>query len=446
MSSIEQRVREYIEREKLLCDKGLHLVALSGGADSVCLLLMMQRLGYRVEAMHCNFHLRGDESDRDEAFVKNLCQTRNVELHLAHFDTRAYAALHKMSIEMAARDLRYGYFLQLMLDLGAADICVAHHQDDNVETVLMNLLRGTGLRGLKGIQPRHDDIVRPLLCLSRAEIEQWLEEQGQPFVTDSTNLVADVVRNKLRLDIIPRLKDIFPQATTNILTTARHVGEAMRVYDDTIANRLCHLLRQGDGGIEIDELMNESSAESILYEWLTPVGFSSATIEQISSMLPHLQSGREWTSTTHTVVSHDHRLLLSAIEPERRTMRIPETGTYVYDDTTKFRLVTFEGQHIERDPNVCCVDASTVTFPLEIRPLCNGDRFHPLGMKGTKLVSDFLTDQHFSLIDKRRQLALCNADGSIVWLVGLRMDDRYKVTDKTISTLTITIEQQNTQI
>jgi tRNA(Ile)-lysidine synthase len=127
-------------------------------------------------------------------------------------------------------------------------------------------------------------------------------------------------------------------------------------------------------------------------------------------------------------------------------MCIPETGTYVYDEATKFRLVTFEGQHIERDPNVCCVDASTVTFPLEIRPLCNGDRFHPLGMKGTKLVSDFLTDQHFSLIDKRRQLALCNADGSIVWLVGLRMDDRYKVTDKTISTLTITIEQQNTQI
>ena len=464
---MEERVREFIARHQLLDRGGLHLVALSGGADSVCLLLLLLRLGYRVEAMHCNFHLRGEESDRDEAFVKSLCQhvgagpvparcpdegadpvpARNgVPLHLAHFDTRAYADLHHVSIEMAARELRYAWFEQLRRDLGAATICVAHHSDDNVETVLMNLLRGTGLRGLQGIQPRRGHIVRPLLCVSREEIEQWLHEQSQPFVTDSTNKVADVVRNKLRLDIIPRLKDVFPQATDNILSTAHLASEALKVYDHAVSERLSYLVgnaskrlqQEFEYSISIDELLHEPSPESLLFEWLSPKGFSSHTILQLSQMLPSISSGREWSSATHTLVCHSGRLLLSAIEEQRGPLRIPEPGTYVYDDRMKLRLTIHEGRHIERDYlNVCCADASTIAFPLELRHIRQGDRFHPLGMKGTRLVSDFLTDQHLSIIDKRRQLVLCDAHGNIVWLIGRRMDDRFKVTEKTTKTLRI---------
>ena len=434
---MEKRVSDFILRHHLLAPDVLHLVALSGGADSVCLLLLLLRLGYRVEAMHCNFHLRGEESDRDEAFVESLCQDKGVPLHLAHFDTRAYADLHHVSIEMAARELRYSWFDQLRRDLGAATICVAHHSDDNVETILMNLLRGTGLRGLQGIQPRRGHIVRPLLCVSREEIEQWLHEQGQPFVTDSTNTVADVVRNKLRLDIIPRLKDVFPQANSNILSTAHLVSEALRVYDHAISEQL--RLIAGDGSsISIDELLHEPSPESILFEWLSPKGFSSHTILQISQTLPTISSGREWSSATHTLVCHSGRLLLSAIEEQRGPLLIPEPGTYVYDDKTKLRLTIHEGQHIERDnPNVCCADASTIVFPLELRHIRQGDRFRPLGMKGTRLVSDFLTDLHLSIIDKRRQLVLCDAHGNIIWLIGRRMDDRFKVTKKTTKTLAV---------
>ena len=434
---MEKRVSDFILRHHLLAPDVLHLVALSGGADSVCLLLLLLRLGYRVEAMHCNFHLRGEESDRDEAFVESLCQDKGVPLHLAHFDTRAYADLHHVSIEMAARELRYSWFDQLRRDLGAATICVAHHSDDNVETILMNLLRGTGLRGLQGIQPRRGHIVRPLLCVSREEIEQWLHEQGQPFVTDSTNTVADVVRNKLRLDIIPRLKDVFPQANSNILSTAHLVSEALRVYDHAISEQL--RLIAGDGSsISIDELLHEPSPESILFEWLSPKGFSSHTILQLSQMLPTISSGREWSSATHTLVCHSGRLLLSAIEEQRGPLLIPEPGTYVYDDKTKLRLTIHEGQHIERDnPNVCCADASTIVFPLELRHIRQGDRFRPLGMKGTRLVSDFLTDLHLSIIDKRRQLVLCDAHGNIIWLIGRRMDDRFKVTKKTTKTLAV---------
>ena len=446
-SMIVKRIGEYIERRGLLGREDLHLVAVSGGADSVCLLLVLRELGFRVEAVHCNFRLRGAESDRDEVFVKELCDRQGVELHLTHFDTRAYAELHRVSIEMAARDLRYRYFEQLRRDIGAATVCVAHHQDDSVETVLMNLLRGTGLRGLQGIQPRRGCIVRPLLCVSRREIEQWLAERGQGYVTDSTNMVADVVRNKLRIDIIPRLREVFPQAQANILTTAHFAGEALRVYDSAVAARLEHLLQHGSGitgsvseRCSIEELLREPSPEAILFEWLSPAGFTSAAVVQLCSVLPRLESGREWSSATHTLVSHGGFLILEEKDEERRPLLIPEPGTYVYDENTKMRIAVTDGPHIERgNAMVCCANARTVAFPLTVRRVCRGDRFRPLGMKGTKLVSDFLTDLHLPLTEKRRQLAVCDANGDIVWLVGRRMDDAKKVTAYTAATIRITV-------
>ena len=445
-SMMTEKVEEFIAREQLLDRDGLHLVALSGGADSVCLLLLLQELGYKVEAVHCNFHLRGAESDRDEAFVKELCRQQGVELHLTHFDTLTYAELHKVSVEMAARDLRYHYFGQLRHDIGAATVCVAHHQDDNVETVLMNLMRGTGLRGLQGIQPKRDFVVRPLLCVNRQDIEQWLEEKGQSYVTDSTNRVADVVRNRLRLDIIPRLREVFPQAPANILTTAHFASEALRVYDNAVAEQLQHLLRRGDDSLDIGELLCEPSAESVLFEWLSPAGFSSGTVMQLHSMLPRLESGREWSSATHTVVSHGGYLLLTTKMEERKPLRIPEPGTYVYDETIKFRITVTDGQHIERgNAWVCCADADKVAFPLIVRRVQQGDRFRPLGMKGSKLVSDFLTNLHLPLTEKRRQLAVCDATGNIMWLVGRRMDDTKKVTANTAVTLRIAVDGGQTR-
>lgn len=205
---MEKRVAAYIQKEGLLSRDGLHIVALSGGADSVALLLILHRLGYRIEAAHCNFHLRGEESNRDEAFVKSLCHEYRIPLHLIHFDTDIYASLHQVSIEMAARELRYRYFEQLCQDIGAETVCVAHHRDDAVETLLMNLLRGSGIHGLTGIRPKNGHIVRPLLCLSRHEVETFLQKTGQQYVNDSTNFVDDVVRNKVRLNVLPDRKSV----------------------------------------------------------------------------------------------------------------------------------------------------------------------------------------------------------------------------------------------
>ena len=230
------KVSAYVKKHNLLDSNELYIVAVSGGADSVALLLLLHEHGYRVHAAHCNFHLRGDESDRDEAFCVELCEHLGVELHRVHFDTQTYADLHKVSIEMAARELRYQWFEQLRKDMGAAGICVAHHRDDSVETVLLNLVRGTGLRGLCGIQPKNGFVLRPLLCVSRAEIEAFLNEKEQGYVTDSTNLEADVQRNIVRLRVLPLLQKLNPAVADNIQRTCENLMEAQNVLTGILDN------------------------------------------------------------------------------------------------------------------------------------------------------------------------------------------------------------------
>lgn len=431
------KIKAYIDRHQLLDDDKRYLVALSGGADSVCLLLAMQHLGYQTEAVHCNFHLRGEESTRDEEFVKRLCDSNHVRLHLIHFDTKTYASIHHVSIEMAARELRYRYFEQLRQDIGAEGICVAHHEDDSVETILMNLLRGTGIHGLTGIKPRNGHILRPLLCVSRQEIETWLAQHGQAYVTDSSNLEANVVRNKLRLDIIPRLGDVMPGATANILQTAAYLREAADVYDHAVEAALHRLIREDS--IEICQLTQEPSAESLLFEWLKPLGFTPATITQIAGSIATAGAGSIWTSDSHELTISQGRLVVMEKEAERPTLCIPETGLYAYDGQTKFRFGIEDGTDIVRQADHACLDAAKTPFPLTIRPVRQGDRFQPFGMKGTRLVSDFLTDRHLSVLDKRRQLVLTTSDDRIVWLIGHRPDHRFCITKDTTQMLHVAI-------
>ena len=431
---------------------GLYLVAVSGGADSVCLLLMLQQLDYHIEAVHCNFHLRGAESDRDEQFVKDLCHRHNIPLHLTHFDTTVYTELHQVSIEMAARQLRYHYFEQLRHDLGADGICVAHHRDDSVETILLNLMRGTGIHGLCGIRPRRDHILRPLLCLSRTDIEQWLDEQQQTYVTDSTNRQDDVQRNFLRLDVIPRLRERWPSMADSITSTARRLTEAVKVYEAAMQHTLQRLV--AENRLPIEALLQEPSPESVLYEWLSPLGFTPAVIEQVARRLADAHEGstwqsatlegRTWQSANHELAVHQGHLLVQPLSAANRpTLRVPETGTYVYDTDERFRVSISDGHVIDRRPNVCCLDADTVAFPLIIRPTRPGDRFQPLGMKGTRLVSDYLCDRKLSVFDRRRQLVVTAADGHILWLVGHRPAHPYRVTELTKRTLNIELSPLN---
>ncbi len=428
------KIDAYIKKYKLLNTNNLYLVALSGGADSVTLLLLLKEHGFNVHAAHCNFHLRGVESDRDEAFCVELCQELGVELHRAHFDTRTYADLHKVSIEMAARELRYRWFEQLRQDIGAAGICVAHHRDDSVETVLLNLVRGTGLRGLTGIQPRNGYILRPLLCVSRVEIEAFLTEKGQKYVTDSTNLEADVLRNKVRLQVLPLLRELNPAVSENIQRTAENLGEAQEVLDVILDNY------KESNVLEISEIEKYGSSEYIVFEWLKNYGFNGSQVRQIinadSGGIVHSEQGFDvLKDRTRLIVEktdvtlHAHRNVISM--PSKRIV-VPEEGTYILDENSKFRVRKC-AVYVSKVPHIATLDADKVAFPLTVRRVEEGDWMVPYGMTGRKLLSDLMTDLKMNVFEKRRQLVVVDAQGVIVWAVGLRTDQRAAVRESTVS-------------
>ena len=411
------KVKDYIKHHNLLNSNDLYIVALSGGADSVALLLFLDEMGYQVHAAHCNFHLRGAESDRDEAFCESLCLQKNIPFHRIHFDTLTYAETHHVSVEMAARELRYGYFEQLRKDIGASGICVAHHRDDSVETVLLNLIRGTGLRGLTGIQPRKGYILRPLLCVSRQEIEQYLQTKGQSYVTDSTNLVAEVQRNVVRLKVLPLLETINPAVADNIQRTAENLTEAQSVLDVAIENiRNAKIL-------EYRELERFCSREYILYEWAKQYGFNGPQVKELLTA----ETGSVFSSSMgyDLLVDRDRYAVELSLKPFKN-VRIPEVGNYVLPNDNKLSVVKC-APNISKDCNKATLDAHKVVFPLTVRRVENGDWMIPYGMQGRKLLSDLMTDNKLSVFDKRRQLVVVDAQGVIVWAVGLRTDNRCRV-------------------
>ena len=432
------KVERYIEKYKLLNTNDLYIVALSGGTDSVALLLLLKNAHFNVHAAHCNFHLRGEESDRDEAFCVELCKGLGVELHRAHFDTREYAELYKVSIEMAARELRYKWFEQLRQDIGAAGICVAHHRDDSVETVLLNLVRGTGLRGLTGIHPRNGNILRPLLCVSRAEIEAFLAEKGQEYVTDSTNLEANVQRNIVRLEVLPLLRNLNPAVAENIQRTAENLAEAQQVLNVAIA-------RFNDSNVlNLSDVEKSGSSEYLAFEWLKKYGFNGEQVRQILDA----ETGKIVSSGTgYDVLKDRGRLIVEKSEvtfhsqrnvisrPSKRIV-VPEEGTYVLDENTRFS-VRKRPVYVSKEPHIATLDAAKVRFPLTIRRVVEGDWMQPYGMKGRKLLSDLMTDLKMTVFEKRRQLVVVDSQGVIVWLVGLRAAQCVAVTDQTKEVLEI---------
>ena len=455
-------MRRFASVHELFVYGGKYIVALSGGADSVSLLFVLKHLehelGIGVEAAHCNFHLRGAESVRDEEFCKQLCDRLSVPLHLIHFDTQAYADLHRVSIEMAARDLRYGYFENLRRDIEAQDICVAHHRDDSVETVLLNLVRGTGLRGLRGIQPRNGNIIRPLLSLSREDIVQYLDALGESYVTDSTNLHNDVKRNKIRLDVMPLLRELNPSVSQSIFESSLRVGEALKVFDEAMKRSIADVTATSPPHhltispphhlvISVERLKQQPSPEYTLHEILSSYGFTSAQIELIYGSLDTCSAGKIIASDSHELAFDRGSLLVQPrtnVADAARSMRIPETGTYVFSDSLKIKVAAEDcgDDYVpSRAADCVCLDASDIKFPLTLRHIEQGDRFVPFGMNGMKLVSDYLTDRKKNVFEKRAQLVVTDAQQRIVWLVGERTDNRFRISKETSKALRLTLLQ-----
>lgn len=421
------------------------LVALSGGADSVALLHVLHALGYPIEAVHCNFQLRGEEADRDEEFCRSQCEDLGVTFHVAHFATREYAEAHHVSIEMAARFLRYDYFERLRIDIAAEVVAVAHHKDDSVETVLLNLIRGTGIHGLAGIAPKRDHIVRPLLCVGRGDIEAYLAEKKLSYVTDSSNLVDDVVRNKIRLHILPLMRDINPSVADSIAMTAERVRQAAAVFDRTMAKRVADAMvgTQGKGVVAYD--MRQVPDEYTLFYMLKDFGFSPAAVADIFLAMQTHRTGAVFASATHELVFHRKQLLVRPLQSPFKPMTIPIEGNYVLAENKKLKVSrkvidnTFD---LPKQPLMVALDADKVVFPLYVRQAVQGDRFAPFGMNGkTRLVSDFLTDLKIDLFQKRDQFILTDASGTILWVMGRRPDHRFRITETTTHALLLELSE-----
>ena len=412
------KVERYIDEHKLLKQGDNVLVALSGGADSVALLVVLRRLGYNCEAIHCNFHLRSEESNRDEQFTKELCRRLDVVLHIVHFDTTRYAKERGISIEMAAREQRYTAFEEQRAKSGAQVIAVAHHRDDSAETVLLNLTRGTGIRGLRGIQPKNGHIIRPLLCVGRDEIVDYLEWRGEKYVTDSTNLTSDYTRNKIRLELIPKLAEINPSILSTLAATAQRISEAEKIYRNAIEESIKRV--KDNNRICIEKLTKEIAPTTILHEILSPLGFNSSQVEDISASMN--TEGSKFFHATEWIVLKDRKELIITKRDniEQKEFILPEDGVVETGlGVLSITRTTFNGE-IPKQRNIATIDAEKIELPLTLRNTRNGDRFAPFGMRGTKLVSDYLTDRKKSLIEKQAQLVVCDNKGEIVWVVNER--------------------------
>lgn len=434
------KVESFISRHCLLSPGAKVLVALSGGADSVALLVALLKLGYRCEAVHCNFHLRGTESDRDEAFVRQLCEKKGVKLTITHFDTTTYAKEHGISIEMAARDLRYRLFEELRASSGAEAIAVAHHRDDSAETILLNLIRGTGIKGLRGIQPKNGKIVRPLLCVGRTDIIDYLKWREEDFVTDSTNLTTDYTRNKIRLEIIPKLAEINPSILDSIASTAQRMAEAELIYSQAISEATERVKKENR--IDIEALKKEVAPATLLHEILAPLGFNSTQVANIHDSLDSAGCRTVENGNWRVIKEHGSLTILPQSGKEPYSNILPQEGSVnTPTGTLQLSTHTFDG-NIPRDRNCVYLDSKSLQLPLTLRTVRQGDRFAPFGMRGTKLVSDYLTDKKRSTTDKERQLVVTDANGTIVWLVGERPAAPFCVKDTTKEVIHLTWENR----
>ena len=425
----KKRIQHFIEENNLFALNGKVLVALSGGADSVALLRVLIDLGYTCECAHCNFHLRGEESDRDEQFVYSLCQEHQIPLHVKHFETESYAKEKQISIEMAARELRYAWFEELRKETKANVIAVAHHRDDSVETFLLNLIRGTGINGLKGIQVKNGNIVRPLLETSREDILNYLVFLNQDYVTDSTNFQDEYMRNKIRLNILPMMKEMNPSIMESIQDTAQKLADVANIYNQNRKEILEISIQENDKEyiLPIQTILNDLAPLTLLHEWLVKYQFNSSQIKDIYQCLKQEQSGKQFISNGWILLrDREHLILRQKVETENA----PKINIETLETDNDFVLI--------KDKHIACLDAEKVVLPLEVRKWKKGDKFIPYGMKGQKKVSDYLTDKKFSLFQKEKQYVVCS-EGKIVWLIGERIDDRFKITDKTKRAIIIKI-------
>ncbi|MDP4269082.1 MAG: tRNA lysidine(34) synthetase TilS [Bacteroidota bacterium] len=445
---MQSKIKQFIYIRNLLQPNSKVIVGISGGADSVALLHFLTKEGYKCIAAHCNFHLRGEESNRDEQFVRDLCRQWNLPLEVIDFHTEEIAAEQKVSIEMAARELRYQWFEELRIKYEAEVIAIAHHKDDSVETFLLNLIRGTGIRGLSGMKPVNGKIIRPLLCVSRQEVEEYIGQNNLSFVHDSTNSETLYTRNKIRLEVLPLLQELNPSIKETIIQTSGYLNDTAEVYFSEIEKQKKNLLHSVSRKtcISIPELKKYPFAQTILFELLSPFGFNSTVCAEIFESLDGL-SGKQFFSTEYRLIKDREKLIIDKKKEENEdSIIIPSPEEKVkLSFALNFNIIPAANFSIPKDKEIGCFDADKVKFPLTLRKWETGDRFVPFGMKGSKKLSDYFSNLKYSLLQKEEARVLCSGD-KIIWLIGERTDNRFRIDEQTTKILVIQYNANSTDL
>ncbi|MEN9928704.1 MAG: tRNA(Ile)-lysidine synthase [Bacteroidota bacterium] len=414
------------------------LVAVSGGIDSMVLLDLFQKLGVQTAVLHYNFQLRDRESDEDQRFISEYCKARSIAFFTKNTDTQQYAMDHKLSIQLAARQLRYEWFYEQLASLHYDFIATAHHLDDSVETFFINLTRGTGLNGLLGIPAQNDNIIRPLLPFSRDMIQNYAVQNQISWREDASNKTTKYLRNKFRHDFIPIIKEIQPDFLLNFQHTIQHLQDSQSIVKDAMQHFKEKVIIEKEGKIYFDctAILLFSNYKSYLYQMLSLYGFTAW--EDVYSLITK-PSGKQILSENFVLLKDRKCLILyPKIDPSEESYLIESK-----DDIVKIPLnIVFcnTDDILIPAPNRIFVDENKLQFPLQIRKWKEGDFFYPFGMVGKKKISKFFKDEKLSLIEKNNTWLLCSNE-QIVWVIGMRMDDRFKVTNETQTILKITVEQ-----
>lgn len=442
-----------IRKDKLFSLTDKLLLAVSGGVDSVVLCELCKQAGYDFIIAHCNFHLRGEESERDEKFVKQLGEKYGVEVKVKGFDTEKYATENKISTQEAARLLRYEWFEMLVNEELAKDsvqyspntihLLTAHHADDNNETLLMNFFRGTGLHGLTGIPVSFGHIKRPLLSFSKEELIQFAKECKLDYVEDTSNLSSKYTRNFFRNEIIPAISKVYPQVKENLQDNINRFKGIEKLYKFSVGQIIEKLCRKkgAEVHIPVKQLMQYDN-RALIYEIISKYGFNEKQVDEVIKLAASA-SGKYIESPTlqYRIIKHRHWFIISpAHSTESSTIVIEEKEPYILFETGKLHIELSGKKASDRNESgdTACLDAKGINFPMVLRKWKTGDYFYPLGMKKKKKLSRFFIDQKLSKSEKENTWVI-ESDKKIIWVLGRRIDERFKITDTTKNTLRLTL-------
>jgi len=429
-----KKFTDFIEQNNLFTPGSALLAAVSGGMDSVLMVHLLKSSGYNFSIAHCNFQLRGHEANSDQEFCRQLAHQNNVPFHTINFDTLNYAADKKISIQMAARELRYQWFEQLKLQYNYSAIALAHHQNDAIETILLNLVRGTGIAGLHGILPKNGSLVRPLLFLSRDGIAEIIKKNKIGYVEDSSNASVKYARNKLRHEVIPKLRELNPALESTFEKNLEHFREMETLLELRLAELKNELLTiKGDEiHLQTDALKKLKPQRLLLFKLLQEYGFNETTVEDLISALDK-HSGKIFEAAYFTLILDRDKLILAKKNNKKQEeISITATDHTITYGNYKLTLLHDDTPLIIKDnPMAASVDAEKIIYPLSMRAWRQSDSFYPLGMKTRKKLSDFFISLKIPLHKKNEVPLLINGNGDIIWIGGYRLDERYKVNNNT---------------